>query len=90
MDTTGHAQVSRSVALRDAEGQPTDDPALAVAGEVLEHDAHGRLGRRTRFAVREVGLPSWMPPVGEAAFLLWVLVALFAAWIVIAVILRLT
>jgi hypothetical protein len=69
----------------DADGRPTEDPAAAVAGEVVHRDVHGRL-QRTRFFLTSREMPSWIP-VGEAAFLLWVLVALFAAWVVIGLLL---
>jgi hypothetical protein len=69
----------------DAAGQPTDDLAQAVSGELAEVDRHGRL-RRTRFFLDRRELP-WLP-VSEPAFLLWVLVLLFAIWVCIAVILR--
>ena len=78
-----------SVALRDAAGRPTTDPAVAVQGEIVEHDAHGRSERRTPFFLTERELPSWLP-VGEAAFLLWVLVALMFVWLVVGLILILT
>lgn len=76
---------ARAVAYTDAEGRPTDDPAAAVRGEMVEYDAHGRLRRRTRFFLTERELP-WLP-VGEAAFLLWVLVALMLVWLGIGLVL---
>ena len=72
----------------DADGHPTDDPAIAVRGEVTEYDPHGALRRLTRFSVRESRAPSWLP-VSEAAFLLWVLAALIVAWLVVGLILGL-
>ena len=71
----------------DGTGRRTDDPAQAVAGEVVEHDAHDRVLRRTRFFLDRAELP-WLP-VGESAFLLWVLAALVVVWVCIAVVLRL-
>ena len=68
------------VAYFDAEGNPTQDPAQAVRGEVLEHDAHGRR-RRTWFLIDEVEL-RWLP-VSEGAFLLWVLLALALVWVLL-------
>jgi hypothetical protein len=70
----------------DVRGRATDDPAQAVAGEISEPDAHGR--RRTRFFLDRTELP-WLP-VGEAAFLLWVLVALVLVWASIGIVLRFT
>ncbi len=69
----------------DAEGLPTDDPAAAVHGEMVEYDAGGKVRRRTRFFLSEKEIP-WLP-VSEAAFLLWVLAALVLIWAVIALIL---
>ena len=65
----------------DAEGNRTEDPAQAVRGEVLEHDAQGRRARRTWFFIEEVEL-KWLP-VTESAFLLWVLVLLLGLWLLI-------
>jgi hypothetical protein len=70
----------------DGDGRPTDDPGQAVSGEVAEYDAHGRVSRRTRFFLSRAELP-WLP-VGEAAFLLWVLAVLVVVWVCIAVLLR--
>jgi hypothetical protein len=78
----------RRIVLVDVDGQPTDDPKAAVAGEVTELTAEGRPTQRRRFFLTREELP-WLP-VGEAAFLLWVLVALVAVWAVVAVGLRLT
>jgi hypothetical protein len=71
----------------DGNGRPTDDPAAAVTGEITEFDSHGRPRRRTRFFLDEQELP-WLP-VSEPAFLLWVLVALVAAWLIVGLILGL-
>jgi hypothetical protein len=65
----------------DAEGQPTDDAAKAMRGEVVESDAHGRPTRRTRFFLDRSELP-WLP-VSEPAFLLWVFAGLFVVWLAI-------
>ena len=72
----------------DRTGHTTDDPAQAVTGEIAEYDAHDRVLRRTRFFLDRTELP-WLP-VGEAAFLLWVLAALVLVWVFIAIALSLT
>jgi hypothetical protein len=69
----------------DGRGRRTDDPEQAVSGEVAEYDAHGRVLRRTRFFLGRAELP-WLP-MGEAAFLLWVLAVLVLVWVCIAVVL---
>jgi hypothetical protein len=71
----------------DARGRSMEDASDAVAAEVAEYGAHGRL-RRARFFLDRADLP-WLP-VGEAAFLLWVLVALLVLWASIGLTLRLT
>ena len=76
---------ARAVRYTDAEGLPTDDPAAAVHGEMVEYDAGGEVRRRTRFFLSEKEIP-WLP-VSEAAFLLWVLVALVLIWAAIGLIL---
>ena len=76
---------ARAVAYTDADGRATDDPAAAVAGEIVDYDAHGTPTRRTRFFLSERELP-WLP-VSEPAFLLWVLVILMAVWVVIGLVL---
>ena len=76
---------ARAVAYTDAEGRATDDPALAVRGEIVDYDAHGAPARRTRFFLSERQLP-WLP-ISEPAFLLWVLVLLMAIWVVIGLVL---
>jgi hypothetical protein len=75
---------ARAVSYTDAEGLPTDDPAAAVHGEMVEYDAGGEVRRRTRFFLSEQEIP-WLP-VSEAAFLLWVLVALVLIWAAIGLI----
>ena len=75
------AERPRKVVYVDAEGRPTDDPAEAVQGEVLEFGAHGRPARRTRFFLDRKELP-WLP-VSEPALLLWVLAVLFIVWLAI-------
>ncbi|HKY23640.1 MAG TPA: hypothetical protein VJM07_00700 [Gaiella sp.] len=72
----------------DGAGRRTDDPETAVRGEIAERDDHGRVLRRTRFFLDRAELP-WLP-VGEAAFLLWVLAALVLIWAGIGIALRLT
>jgi hypothetical protein len=76
----------RSALLRDAHGRATDDPASAVSAEVVERGPGGVTLRRRRFFLERSQLP-WLP-VGEAAFLLWVLGALVAVWVVVALVLR--
>jgi hypothetical protein len=84
------AKPSRTVARYvDADGQPTDDPAAAVSGEVVEYGDHGRLRHRTSFFLARHELPRWIP-VSEPAFLLWVLAGLMAVWIVIGLVLHFT
>jgi hypothetical protein len=78
---------AHAFAYTDAQGFPTDDPALAVRGEITELDDHGRPRRRTWFFLEEKA-PRWLP-IGEAAFLLWVLVAFIVAWLVVGLILGL-
>jgi hypothetical protein len=73
------------VRFTDADGRPTDDPAAAVHGEMVEYDAGGDVRRRTRFFLSEKEIP-WLP-VSEAAFLAWVLAALVLIWAVIGVLL---
>jgi hypothetical protein len=73
------------VAYIDAEGRPTDDPAAAVSGEMVQYDAHGQLQRRTRFFLTEREIP-WLP-VSEAAFLVWVLVLLMLVWVGVGLVL---
>jgi hypothetical protein len=72
----------------DADGRATDDPAVAVRGEVTEYDPHGTPRRLTRFFLLEQKALPWLP-VSEAAFLLWVLVALIVAWLLVGLILGL-
>ncbi|HET8949955.1 MAG TPA: hypothetical protein VFN44_05580 [Solirubrobacteraceae bacterium] len=76
---------ARAVRYVDADGLPTDDPAAAVRGEMVEYEAGGDVRRRTRFFLREEEIP-WLP-VSEAAFLAWVLAALVLIWAVIGVLL---
>jgi hypothetical protein len=83
--TVGRPQPARAVAYTDAEGRATDDPAVAVEGEIVDYDAHGIPTKRTRFFLRERELP-WLR-ISEPAFLLWVLVALMAVWVVIGLVL---
>jgi hypothetical protein len=76
---------ARAVHFTDADGSPTDDPAAAVRGEMVEYDAGGDVRKRTRFFLREEEIP-WLP-VSEAAFLAWILAALVLVWAVIGVLL---
>ncbi len=69
--------------LVDADGKPTEDPRRAVRGEFIEYDPESRKARRTWFRVEQVEV-KWLP-VGEAAFLLWVLALLLIAWLGIGV-----
>jgi hypothetical protein len=75
----------RKVSYLDAEGRPTDDPAEAVQGEVLEYAVHREPVRRARFFLSRSELP-WLP-VSEPAFLLWVLAALVIVWLAIGLVL---
>jgi hypothetical protein len=84
-DPPGDAEQPRS-ALTDAEGRRTDDPGSAVAGEIVEYGRHERHPRRTRFFL-ERGELRWLP-IGEAAFLLWVLAVLLVIWASIGLVLR--
>jgi hypothetical protein len=67
----------------DAEGQPTDDPARAVRGEMVDLDSESKPVRRTWFRLEEVEL-KWLP-IRESAFLLWVLALLLVVWLGIGV-----
>jgi hypothetical protein len=75
------------VVYRDAEGNPVDNPAAAVGGEVIEHGDEKRPGRRFWFRVVEVELPGLR--ISESAFLLWVLALLVLVWVVVALLLHL-
>jgi hypothetical protein len=68
-----------AASLVDPEGNPTDDVRRAVAGELVQRDARSQRARRAWFRIEQVEI-SWLP-VGEAAFLLWVLVLLLAVWL---------
>jgi hypothetical protein len=72
-------QLARSFV--DAKGRSTDDPRRAVRGELVEYDAKSKRPRRTWFRIEQVEI-KWLP-VGESAFLLWVLVLLLAVWFAI-------
>lgn len=72
----------------DASGRATEDAAHAVSGVIAEYDDHGRPLRRTRFFLGRSELP-WLP-VGEPAFLVWVLAGLFLIWVCIGLLLTLT
>jgi hypothetical protein len=79
----------RTARFVDADGLPTDDPAAAVSGEIAEFGDHGRLRHRTSFFLTETDRPSWLK-ISEPAFLLWVLAALMAIWLVIGLVLHFT
>jgi hypothetical protein len=81
---SGPRRASRFV---DADGLPTDDPAAAVSGEIVEYGDHGRLRHRTSFFLTETQRPSWLK-ISEPAFLLWVLAALMMIWVVIGLVLH--
>lgn len=67
----------------DADGKPTEEASRAVRGEFVEYDATSKQARRAWFRLEQVEI-KWLP-VGEASFLLWVLVALLAVWLGIGV-----
>jgi hypothetical protein len=79
---------SRVVTYTDAEGRATDDPASAVRGEAVVYDDHGIPRRRTRFFLTERGLPGLK--MGEATFLIWVLVVLMLVWLAVGLVLYVT
>ena len=79
---------ARVVRYTDAEGRATDDPAAAVSGEAVLYDEHGVPRRRTLFVLTQRELP-WLP-VGEGAFLIWVLVGLMLIWLAVGLVLYLT
>lgn len=70
----------------DAEGRRTNDPGTAVRGEILEYEGEDHR-KRTWFFLHELEI-KWLP-MSESAFLLWVLVLLFAVWVGIGVLLGL-
>jgi hypothetical protein len=73
----------RGRSLVDADGKPTNDPRRAVSGEYVEYDLRSKRARRTWFRLEQVEI-KWLP-VGEPAFLLWVLVLLLIVWLAIGV-----
>jgi hypothetical protein len=77
----------RGKSLVDADGMPTNDPRRAVAGEFVEYDPTSKRTRRTWFRLEEVEI-KWLP-IGERAFLLWVLAFMFVVWLAIGVALSL-
>jgi hypothetical protein len=83
----GPERRGRLVVYRDEEGNPVDNPAAAVGGEIIEHGDENRPGRRFWFRVVEVELPGLR--IGEPAFLLWVLALLVLVWVVVALLLHL-
>jgi hypothetical protein len=64
----------------------TEKPEAAVGGELVDRTAEGVTRRRRKFFLEQGELP-WLP-VGEQAFLLWVLVVLVGVWVVVALALR--
>jgi len=72
---------------RDADGNPTETPADAVQGEIVEEGLGDAAARRTWFRVEEVELKRLR--LTETAFLLWVLAGLVLAWLVVALLLLL-
>jgi hypothetical protein len=78
---------ARIAVYRDADGNPVDNPAAAVGGEIVEHGDEKRPGRRFWFRVVEVELPGVR--ISETAFLLWVLALLVLVWLVVALFLHL-
>jgi hypothetical protein len=78
----------RATPYIDPQGRLTGDPGMLVGPEVVERDGHGQPPRpRTPYFLDESRVPL---PVSEAAFLLWVLVALVVVWLAIGVFLRIT
>jgi hypothetical protein len=63
----------------DAEGKPTEEASRAVRGEFVEYDATSKQARRAWFRLEQAEI-KWLP-VGEAAFLLWVLAVLLVVWL---------
>ena len=80
-DVDGTRARSYKAVLIDADGNRTEDPAQAVSGEIVELDGATRPTRRTWFFSSEAEV-KWLP-VGEAAFLLWVLALLIGVWLAI-------
>ena len=80
-DVDGTSARSYKAVLVDADGNRTEDPAQAVGGELVELDGADRPTRRTWFLASEAEV-KWLP-VGEAAFLLWVLALLISVWLAI-------
>ena len=67
----------------DAESNRTQDPAQTIQAKHHKHDTKNDRTRRTWFFLQEVEI-KWLP-VSESAFLLWVLLALAAIWVLIGV-----
>ena len=72
----------------DASGAVVDDPARAVAGEIVEQDGHRARRKRAWFRIKEVEL-AWLP-VRESAFLLWVMALLALGWLALGLYLHFT
>ncbi len=79
---------TRVATYTDAEGLPTEDAAAAVRGDLRDYNAHGHLQRRTWFFLQEREMHRL--PIGEHAFLVWVLVFLMLVWLGIGLVLILT
>jgi hypothetical protein len=80
-EVDGRRARSYKAVLVDADGNETEDPAQAVSRELVESDGAARPTRRTWFFSSEAEV-KWLP-VGEAAFLLWVLALLIGVWLAI-------
>ena len=76
-------QRHRAAYYVDEQGRRTEDPALAVRGEIVDVDPATGRSRRVWFFASRADL-SWLP-IRESAFLLWVLVALLGVWLALGV-----
>ena len=88
MSPASESAATSTTLLLDAEGRPTEDPALAVRGETIEYDAAGRPVGKTSFFLKEGELRGL--PIGELPFLLWVLAIFIVIWLALAIVLRAT
>jgi hypothetical protein len=66
----------------DVDGRAADHRAKVVVGQVGELTSAENPVERRRFFLTREQLP-WLP-VAEAAFLLWILAALVAVWVLVA------